>query len=361
MEQALGHVTHHQNLARWVDDDQAIRPTWIPIEPERADVWERLPIIRGNWSLKASLRARDGLSDALRKRQLDALFLHTQTVALFAVPFMQRIPSVISLDATPLNYDAVGAEYGHQAGNVSWLERRKYQWNRRTFEVAHTLVTWCQWAKDSLVADYGIAPDKIQVIPPGVDLARWDFQDERVDRTARASGPLRLLFVGGDFPRKGGEYVLEAFQSGLALDCELDIVTKNEEIAARLADNKNVRVHCGLTANSAPLRALFAQADVFVFPTLGDCLPIAVMEAMAAGLPVVTTDVGALREEVEDGVNGLIIPPRDPRAIVEAVQTLLHDEARRQAMGATGRRLAEAKFDACTNYNKILTLLKQIA
>ena len=53
MEQTLGHVTHHQNLARWVAEDAGICPTWMPIAYDAPDVWERIPGVRGNWSLKA--------------------------------------------------------------------------------------------------------------------------------------------------------------------------------------------------------------------------------------------------------------------------------------------------------------------
>ncbi len=359
MEQALGHVTHHQNLAHWAEQDAEIAPTWLPIVSDTADIWEHLPVVRGNWSLKASLRARDALNAAGTGQSFDALFFHTQTTSLFAMEWMRRVPTILSLDATPLNYDTVGAEYGHQQGNDSWLERRKYQWNRRTFHAAAALTTWCQWAKDSLVEQYGVAADKVTVIPPGVDMAKWNFGQEA--RTRKAGSLLRLLFVGGDFARKGGPELVEAFCGGLQADCALDIVTKDAGAARELAGIEGIRVHQGLTANSPELLNLYAQADVFVFPTKGDCLPLAVMEAMAAGLPVITTDVGALREEVEAGVNGLMVPPGDSGAVAQAVRALLADEPKRAAMSRASRKLAETRFDACRNYTAILALAKRVA
>lgn len=359
MEQALGHVTHHQNLAYWAGQDATLAPTWLPIVPHAPDVWERLPGIRGNWSLKSSLRARDALKATKPVQPFEALFFHTQTTSLFALDWMRRVPTVISLDATPLNYDTVSAEYGDARGNDSWLERRKYEWNRSTFHAATALTTWCQWAKDSLVNDYGVDSGKVTVIPPGVNMAKWTFRQERPSRLGQ--NPLRLLFVGGDFARKGGPELVEAFCHNLRSECILDIVTKDAKAALELKGMEGIRVHQDLTANSPELCGLYAQADVFVFPTKGDCLPIAVMEAMAAGLPIITTNVGALREEVEANVNGLMIAPGDAGAITTAVRTLLADESRRMAMSRASRALAETKFDACRNYNAILTLLKTVA
>lgn len=133
------------------------------------------------------------------------------------------------------------------------------------------------------------------------------------------------------------------------------------DAARKLENVENLRVHTGLTANHPALRELYSRADLFVFPTLGDCLPIAVMEAMAAGLPVIATEVGALREEVEHGVNGLIVPPRSAAAIIEATNVLTRDAAKRRVMSAASRAIAEERFDAKRNYNAILALMKTCA
>jgi len=400
MEQTLGHITHHKNLAHRVEADSEIRPIWMPIAPEGADLWERVPVITKIWALKASLRTRDALRAALKETALDAVFIHTQSLALFSAPPGRRVPIIISLDATPINYDSVAAAYGDRAGNISWQERRKYLWYCKAFASCAALVTWCQWAKDSLVEDYHVPADKVTVIPPGVDLDVWNFTDKKIAKETRkdagkaesasesaekAAGKAaeketnqeheeagrnealpepwpgelpRLLFVGGDFARKGGHTLLDAYKNGLQGRCTLDIVTKEEGVEEAAAGTEGIRIHRGLTANSDALRALYARADLFVFPTLGDCLPIAVMEAMAAGLPIIATDVGALREEVENGVNGVTVPPGDAAAVTAAVLALIADTDRLRAMGIASRQLAVEKFDAKRNYDKILALMK---
>lgn len=360
MEQTLGHVTHTQNLARWTEQAPDIAATWIHVKPEGSDIWEKLPGIRGNWSLKASLRAKDALNAYLQTETPNALFFHTQTLSLFSPSFIKRIPGIVSLDATPINYDTVGEAYGHKPGS-GWLEKQKFNWYRSIFEQATALTTWCHWAKESLVSDYGVNADQVTVIPPGVDMANWSFGREKAEHPQEESRPLRLLTVGGDFERKGGRYLIEAYRTKLHGTCTLDIVTKETWVQEELEGVAGTKVHYGLTANSAPLKALYANADIFVFPTLADCLPIAVMEAMAAGLPVVATDVGALREEVIPNQNGLVVPPKDAPAIAAAVLELVQDSKRRQSMAQQSRLLAEKTFNAETNYNAILDLMRSIA
>src|SRR6185295_6176496 len=137
---------------------------------------------------------------------------------------------------------------------------------RRTFKRARKLVVWHEWARQSLMKDYDVEPGKIELIRPGINLSRWNFPRS----TAAGSGPVRLLFVGGDFRRKGGETLLAAFKRDLAGTCELDIVTREE---VDLTGLSNVRVHHGLGSNVPELMALYERADLFLFPTLADVYP----------------------------------------------------------------------------------------
>lgn len=359
VEQALGHISYYQNLQHWVSKDTSIQPSWMPVGVNTDDIWEKLPIIRNNWSLQVSLRTRQAIKAAIELQTLDALLLHTQTVGLFSIPFMHRIPTIISTDATPINLDSIATAYNHQVGSNYLVEHGKFQWNKSMYNAAAAIVAWCEWVKNSLVCDYGVPAEKITVIPPGIDLQQWDFRPDKTVRTS--TNPSRLLFVGGDFARKGGYTLLEAFRNGLKQDYTLDIVTKNTNLKQELNGVENIQVHCNLTPNSQPLKQLYAQADIFVFPTEADCLPNAISEAMAAGLPIITTDVGGLREQVEHGINGLIVPPSDATALMNALQTLKNDETKITAMAAASRRIAEKRFDAQRNYGAILSLMKSIS
>ena len=353
IEQTMGHITYNRSLASWSENDASIIPTWFPIPYWRPDVWSRIPGIRSSASMYLSFRARDDLRRARAASNQDVLFFHTQGTAMCSVGIARRVPVVISTDGTPINMDTMAEAYNHRPdedGPVSRLKRSIYRWVYRN---ATALTTWNQWARDSLVHDYLVPPEKIEVIPPGVDLDLW-----RTDRSgARPDRAPRLLFVGGDFARKGGDVLLDALRAGLSERCEVDIVTGTEGIES----TDRVRVHRGLTPTDPALRRLYNEADVFVLPTRADFSPMAVVEAMAAGLPVVTTDVGAISEQVVDGETGLLTRPGDAADLGRALAGLLDDPERLKAYGAAGRERAERRFDGHRNYTTLIDLLKRAA
>ncbi len=352
LEYSLGHTTHAQNLKRVLTARPDIAPTYVDLPYDgMTGAWTRLPGVRSNWSLRASLGAWLGLRSSAR--HLDGVLYHTQVTSLLAAGLMRQTPSVVSLDATPLQYDALGEFYGHATSANARVEALKKRLNRRAFGAARHLVAWSRWAKDSLVADYGVAPEKVSVIPPGIDTALW-----RRERPARTPGPVRLLFVGGDFARKGGDTLLEAFERLPAGTAHLTLATKTPHAGNNLP---NVTVRHDVTPNSEALLKLYAEADLFVFPTRGDCLPLAVMEALTSGLPVVTTNVGALPEAVTHGETGWVVPPDNVPALTEALGTLAGDPALRARLSAAAAAVGVSRFDAATNYGRLIAAVSGVS
>ena len=354
MEQTLGQITHTQNFLPWVARDSEVEPTWILISYDAPSRTRSVPILGRNWTVRASLETRARVREVLRQHPLDALFLHTQVTTLFAHRLMTRIPTVVSLDATPINFDTVGGTVRTPPEPFTSVGGRQ--------ECVDATQLPSRAARGDLARGRQTVPDRRlwrsvrqdQRDPPGIDLERWRFAR---DAPAR-QGPIRLLFVGGDFRRKGGETLLRAFRNRLMHDSELDIVTRDPVDTAGVA---NVRVHHGLGPNVPELIDLYARADVFVFPTLADMLPLAIMEALAAGLPVVATTVGYLAEQVQDGVTGYLVAPGDEQALADATLRLIHDPALRRTMGAAARRFAEQRFNSAVNYPDIITVCKETA
>ncbi len=351
LEHSLGHVAHARNVERALARRADIDATVIGVEYDRAGgPMRHLPGLR-NWSLRGSLAARSELRRRLRQGPLDAVFIHTQVVSLLSGPLMREVPAVVSLDATPANFDELGLAYGHHR-QAAFVERLKRDVNRRVLLGASGLVTWSRWARDSLVRDYGVPVGKVTVIHPGVDTSLFR------PGTVRRPGPPRVLFVGGDFERKGGGDLIEAVRV-LGSEVELDLVTGSAPPA--LAGRPGIRVHAGLRPQSPALVDLYRQADVFVLPTRGDCFGQVIEEAMACGLPVIATQMGAVGDMVQHGVTGLLVPPASPPDLALALGRFLRDPALRSAMGRQGLVAALRDHDARRNCNAIFDLLAAVA
>ncbi len=357
LERSLGHVTQADTLSTLLPREAGIDADIATIDYEATGWSARVPGYGSNWTVRAGLRARRALRALGRRAPLDALFIHTQVPAVLARRWMRRIPTVVSLDATPLQYDELGAHYGHEPGHPR-LEQLKWRANQACFRRAAHIVTWSRWAKGGVVDGYGIDPDAITVIPPGVDPSVWR-------RAGPApAGPVRILFVGGDLERKGGDLLLRAFASlrgQLAadrpdLEVALELVTK-----AAVPAQPGVTVHGGMQPNSPDLVALYHRCHVFCLPTRGDCLPMVLSEAGAAGLPLVSTAVAAIPEIVRPGDTGLVVPLDDHDALVAALRALATDSDLRQRLGAAAQQLVGRDFNAEKNVHQLAQLLAGLA
>ncbi len=359
VEQALGHVTHGANLERLLAEIDEIDAVYLPVSQSLEGIGRYVPGW-SNWTIRSGLRARAALRRHWRRepeRRFDALFVHTQVPAMLLGRWMRRIPTVVSLDATPLQYDELGESYDHaRAPDV--VERLKHRVHRATLDRAAHLITWSEWTKRGLVAEYGIDPQKVTVIAPGVDVEAWRPAER--DGPDDAGAPVRILFVGGDLRRKGGDLLVRAADR-LRDDArlppfELHLVTRSD-----VEDRPGVVVHHGLGPNSPELVALYRSADVFCLPTLGDCLPMVLAEAGAAGLPLVSTDVGAVGEVVRDGETGVLVRPGDLDGLVDALAGLLRDPELRAASGRRARRLVVEHHDARRNARAVAQVMAATA
>lgn len=354
VEQELGHKTHGQNLAKNVALDSSIHPLWAHPKIPKSGIMS-LPGLR-NWTLQAGLQANRALRGfKTAGHELNAIFFHTQVTAILAQRWMDKIPSVVSLDATPLQYDALGEFYAHESG-PSWLERFKFEKNKSCYHKAHHLVTWSDWAKQSLIKDYAVPAEKITVIPPGVNVSEWQAA-ENTQHTNDES-PTKILFVGGDLQRKGGTDLLLAFKSiqDTYPEVELHMVTHDQPTAMR-----NLFVYNNLEPNSDRLKNLYHQADIFCLPTYGDCLPMVLSEAAATGLPIVSTQVAAIPEIVRPGEGGVLVEPGAVSQLKDALTALISDQTKRKTMGQAAFKITNTKFNAQKNAQQLFDLLKRVA
>ncbi len=214
---------------------------------------------------------------------------------------------------------------------------------------ARHLLMSSQATQREFVKHYRVLPGRTTVVYPGVDLGRFQGLPERRDARRRLGLPLDmpiLLYVGFSTPRKGVEYLAQALRA-MARPVYLVMVGKWEEGYQRrfleaLGDMQSQVRLAGYVSDADKLTH-FAAADVFVLPTLLEGFGIPLVEAMAAGLPIVTTSAGAAGEVVGDA--GLVVPPGDSQALASALERLLTDSALAERLRQVGPARARECFD----------------
>jgi glycosyltransferase involved in cell wall biosynthesis len=183
--------------------------------------------------------------------------------------------------------------------------------DKRALQRCDHVVYSSQWAADSAVRDYGVPPDKVSVAPLGASIVNEPTRDDLARYLSlRGQEPMKLLFVGKEWHRKGGDFAMEVGSEieAMGIPVELHVVGCNpdEELA------RFVRQH-GLLRKDVPreaeeLRALYESCDYFILPTRAEAFGIVFAEAAAFGLPVMAMETGGVKDAVR-GEWGITLPP----------------------------------------------------
>jgi len=263
---------------------------------------------------------------------------------LWAQAGPMRRPLVLDLDSTWSQLDAMAPVYKGRTPREGVHRRQALLRERALFSRVTLFTPWSRWAANGL-RSRGIPDDRIRVIPPGVDLGQWPKAQ------VPEPGPrLRLLFVGGNFIRKGGDMLIDLMRTPLGEELELDIVTRDPVEPA-----PNTRVH-RLEQGAPALSGLYRRADLFVMPSRGECFGVATVEAMASSRPVLVSNVGAAAEIVDHGHTGWLIPP-EASDLAAALRNAVAHRGQLQDMGRHARAIAEQRFDANVNFENLASIL----
>jgi glycosyltransferase involved in cell wall biosynthesis len=188
------------------------------------------------------------------------------------------------------------------------------------------------YARDSFIAE-GVAAAKMRVVPYGVDLGT--FCPAPTERPARSG--FKAIFAGQLTQRKGLSYLLRGYRRFQRADSRLSLVGSLVGGPRPLAPYADLFEHVPHQTRPG-LAQRYREADVFVFPTLVEGMPLVVLEAMACGLPVIVTANGP-GDIVRDGVDGFVIPERDEEAVADRLDRLYRDRelCRHLGRNAAGR------------------------
>lgn len=215
----------------------------------------------------------------------------------------------------------------------------------QTFDRASAVHCVSEAIKEEAIK-YGLNPDKTWVIYPAVSPDYFKPNERQVG----GQNEFRIVTTGSLIWRKGHEYALSAVRRlcDLGVPVHFDIIGDGPESQRvlftihELGLEKNVTLHGRL--DDAGVRAALQRADLFLFSSLSEGVSNSVLEAMACGLPVVTTDCGGIREAVRDGIEGFVVPLQDPEAMSNAVYRLYQNPELRINMGSASRERVLMEF-----------------
>ncbi len=271
----------------------------------------------------------------------------------------RRIPSIYTLHGVP---DELA---GLVPGNLALTsprrrDRARYLWTER--QLAHArrsvVVAPCDALARYVREHVGVPGDRVRMVPNGVGPA-WLVGSVR--RPTPAGRPVRATWLGVMQPvKRVPDLVRAAVQ---VPDLELELAgdgpewTRVEQAVAATGSADRVRL-IGFAPDPRPV---LCRTDIVVLPSAAEACPMALLQAMACGVPVVATRVGGVAEIVRDGVDGLLVEPGAEDQLVAALTRLAQDPALRRRLGAAGRRRVAERFDIRLSARSLLAIYEGLA
>jgi glycosyltransferase involved in cell wall biosynthesis len=192
---------------------------------------------------------------------------------------------------------------------------------------------------------------RLFTIPNGVDVERFGGHGQREAARAGlevAPGARVIVVVAKLYAQKGHSVLLEALASTPLRPDDVVLVVGDgpeRESLEQLAKQRDLAA-VQFLGNRPDVPDVLAASDLFVLPSLWEGLPMALLEGMATGLPVIATDVAGSRQVVVPGESGILVPPGDPHALASAMSHLLENDTERDRLGRAARERVEAEFSA---------------
>ncbi|MBL8668620.1 MAG: glycosyltransferase family 4 protein [Rhodospirillales bacterium] len=213
--------------------------------------------------------------------------------------------------------------------------------------------------KEFLCSDVGIRPEQVVIIPNAVPVPAEP-------RRASPTGRCRVLFLGRLEERKGAGRLLAALHSPTMADVDCDVVMAGDgdvDFYRNMAESLGLRDRVRFTGwlDRPAVVELMATSDVLVLPSLNEGLPMAILEAMANGLAVVTTPVGAITDVIREEETGLLVPPGDAAALASALRRVVIDPELRCRLGQQARSLAQTEFDIASYGDRFIVLYDEVS
>jgi len=239
------------------------------------------------------------------------------------------------------------------------LRRVLYHLERQAYRRADAVVFLSDAERCQFERKLGYLPERWRVIPTGVEAVEVSRDEVQELRRELGGGGALITFVGRLVGVKGVDLLISAVKD-LEGDFKVLIVGDgpDRKKLESLAEGHGLRDRVVFTGWRSDVQAILAASDIFVLPSYSEGLPIALLEAMAAGKACVVTNIGL---PVEDGKDALVVSPGDVNGLREALKKLLHSEDLRKKLGENARRRARRDFSWQRAAEAYLRLFRELS
>jgi colanic acid/amylovoran biosynthesis glycosyltransferase len=328
------------------EDTSAARPNVHKVPMKTS--WRKSP-------LSQLIRIRVYHREAMRLRRefpFDVLVYNNALVGLLSAYRFPRTVGMIN------DYNNSSAKLTTFQPSKSWFKRFLFsQLERLTARYSDKIIVNSEYLRQDILKAYRLPEKKVLRLYKGIDINLTKKEKNAID----LSRPIQVLFIKTDF-QLGGIPVLVRALGLLDYKFELTIVGPEESHGATMekltSDLKNVKIRLTGKQSQSEVFGHLRKADLFCVPSYREALGVANLEAMACGLPVISTRVGGIPEVLDHGRCGWLVPPDDPAALAEAIrECLTNPTVREQKLRAAAERVR--LFSVETMYRNFLNILTE--
>lgn len=257
------------------------------------------------------------------------------------ITFMITNPSLKELILNP----------NSETGLAAFLEKKLIDFDKKSIEKADKIITVSNFVKQNLISIYKLPDSKISVIYNGIHPEDYECPENevwKIKSMLNITNQPAILFVGRLEPRKGVHLLLKAFKLILKhKKCKLIITGSGKQnLFKKLAKSLNVEkqtIFTGYVSNTT-LKKLYNACNVLVIPSLFEGFSITALEAMAAGKPIVASNIGGIPEIIKDGVHGKLVDPRKTEDLAEALMLFIDNPKLAEEIGEKNKKYVAENF-----------------
>ncbi len=244
---------------------------------------------------------------------------------------------------------------------------RLWQWFFR--RVIHSTDGVVALSREWLQLSSIIPKVKVYILPNAIDVKFYEQALEKHLKETKNGNPLKILYLGYLGIEKGSFDILDsaATINSLGLEMDFDLVGSEStpgELAKLQEKRRSAKLEKSVKLNPPAFGKekleFFQNADIFIYPSYHEGMPMAVLEAMASGLPIIATNVGGLPDLVQDGINGLLVDPGQPDQLADALCNLANNLELLQSMQKMSYQFVSQNFDIDNHINQLVRIYEDV-